>query len=253
MQRRFYQGLQFQVNYTWAKNLDVTSVSEPTGQDAIAFFCRKCDYSYSDNDITHNFKTNFVWDVPLGKNRKWLNAMNPVLDKVLGGWQIASYFEAASDFPLNVAVNGNDRSAPSSTGGIRPNWAAGVTHDKTTSQIGEVQKTANGVRYFSPSDFSSLMARTLIGKLGTVPRNYWRGPGYYNIDMTLSKSFNIHEQKNLEFRAEFFNLLNHANFANPTLNAARGPYVDLSNPDAGIISDTLGNPRLIQFALKFTF
>ena len=68
-----------------------------------------------------------------------------------------------------------------------------------------------------------------------------------------SKFFKIQEQKTIEFRAEFFNLLNHVNFANPELNAPRGPYVDLSNPDAGKITTTLGYPRLIQFALKFRF
>ncbi len=253
IQRRFYQGLQFQANYTWSKNLDITSVSEPTGQDAISFYEVRSDYSYSDNDITHNFKLNFIWDVPLGKNRRWLNAVHPVLDHIFGGWQIASYMEMATDFPFNIAVNGSDRTAPSSTGGIRPSWVQGFAHDKTISQIGEVTRTPNGIFYFNRSEFDGLMTRTLIGRLGNVPRNYWRGPGFFNIDTTLSKTFQIMEGKELEFRAEFFNMLNYVNFANPALNSPRGPYVDLSNPDAGKIIEQLGNPRLMQFALKFRF
>ncbi len=253
LQRRFHQGLQFQVNYTWAKNLDVTSVSQPTGQDVISFYSIGGDYSYSDNDVTHNFKTNFIWDVPLGRNRKWLNSMNPVLERVLGGWQVASYIEAATDFPMNIAVNGRDRTAPASTGGIRPSWVQGFEHDKEVSRIGNVTRTATGVSYFKPSDFDGIMTRTLIGNLGNVPRNYWRGPGFFNVDMTVAKLFPIKEQKVIEFRAEFFNLLNKVNFANPVLNADQGPYVDLSKPDAGAIISSLGNPRLIQFALKFRF
>lgn len=253
VQRRFYQGLQFQANYTWSKNLDITSVSEPTGQDALSFYCVYCDWSYSDNDITHNFKANFIWDIPVGRNRKWLNSMHPVLSQILGGWQIASFLEAATDFPLNVAVNGSDRTAPPTTGGMRPDWAPGYKHDRKTSQIGEVSKEGNGVFYFRPSDFSGVLARTLIGNIGNVPRNYWRGPGFFNIDTTLSKYFPIQEGKGIEFRAEFFNLLNYVNFANPSLNAPQGPYVDLSNPDAGKIIAQLGNPRLIQFAMKFRF
>jgi len=253
IQRRFYQGLQFQANYTWSKNMDVTSVGEPTGQDAVSFYCVYCDWSYSDNDLRHNFKTNFIWDLPVGKNRKWLNSMNPVLNQILGGWQVASYIEAATDFPMNIARNGNDRTAPPTNGGIRPSWAAGYEHDKNTAAIGELQKTGDGVFFFKPAEFDGILARTLIGVLGNVPRNYWRGPGYFNIDLTLSKSFPIHEEKTVEFRAEFFNMLNYVNFANPALNAVRGPYVDLSNPDAGKIVAQLGNPRLIQFALKFKF
>jgi hypothetical protein len=253
VQRRFYQGLQFQANYTWSKLLDITSSSQPTDQDAIGFYQIRSDYSYSDNDITHNFKTNFIWDLPIGTGRRWANSMHPVLNHIIGGWTVASYIEAATDFPLNIAVNGTDRTAPASTGGIRPSWIEGVKHDKTTSQIGEVTRTGTGVTYFDPSVFDNLMTRTLIGNLGNVPRNYWRGPGFFNVDLTLSKFFTIHEEKTIEFRAEFFNFLNNPNFANPNLNASRGPYVDLNQPDAGRIIETLGNPRLIQFALKFRF
>ena len=253
VQRRFHQGLQFQANYTWSKNLDVTSVSQPTGQDVISFYDIRSDYSYSDNDVTHDLKTNFIWDVPLGKNRKWLNSLNPVLERVLGGWQIASFVEASTDFPMNIAVNGEDRTAPASTGGIRPSFVNGFKHDRGTSRIGAVTRTPNGVFYFNPADFDGIMTRTLIGNIGNVPRNYWRGPGFFNVDMTVAKVFHITEQKLVEFRAEFFNLLNKANFANPDLNSSRGPYVDLSKPDAGKIIRTLGNPRLIQFALKLRF
>ena len=256
IQRRFYQGLQFQGNFTWAKNLDVTSASNPTGQDASAYFCRACDYSYSDNDLRRDFKANTIWDVPIGKNRKWLKTMNPVLDKIIGGWQMAGNLEYASSFPINVAMNGNDRTAPPSTGGIRPDWAEGYVHNADNSQIGGLQRTSDGIYWFRASDFNGVLQRTLIGKLGNVPRNYWRGPTYFNADMTFVKSFPIREQKVLDFRAEFFNVLNHTHFAEPDLNSPRGNYVDLINltsTDAGKIIDTIGNPRLVQFALKFRF
>jgi len=256
VQRRFYQGLQFQANYTWAKNLDITNEGNPAEQGSVAFFERYADYSYSDNDLTHDIKLNAIWDIPIGRDRKWLKSMHPVLEQVMGGWQVAGFMEAATDFPLNIAVNGADRTAPPSTGGVRPSWAPGFNANGDTAKIGEVTKTGDGVFYFQPQDFQGIMDRTLIGKLGNVPRNYWRGPGFVNLDMTLSKFFRIQEEKSIEFRAEFFNFLNHVNFANPPLSAPQGPYIDLSNlqnPNAGKITNTLGNPRLIQFALKFSF
>ncbi len=253
--RRFSDGLQFQFNYTFSKNLDITSVSQPTGQDVIAFLCIRCDRSWSDNDLTHDFKVNWVWEVPVGRGRRFGSGMNPVLDHIAGGWTVAGFVSVSSDFPMNIAVNGRDRTAVASTGGIRPSFPEGVSYTDV-KDIGEVQRRGDGVFYFNPSQFDGLLTRTLIGNLGNVPRNLFRGPGWSNVDLLLAKSFNLsklREGVRLDLRAEFFNFLNHANFANPSLNADRGPYVDLSNPDAGRIIDTLGNPRLIQFALKLNF
>ncbi len=253
--RRFSEGLQFQFNYTFSKNLDITSVSQPTGQDVIFFQCVRCDRSWSDNDLTHDFKVNWVWELPFGRNRRFGSGMNPLLNHVAGGWTVAGFLSISSDFPMNIAVNGRDRTAVASTGGIRPSFAEGVSY-QDVKDIGRVQRRGDGVFYLDPSQFEGLLTRTLIGRLGNVPRNLFRGPGFSNVDLLLAKSFDLSrvgEGVALDFRAEFFNLLNHANFANPSLNSDRGPYVDLSNPDAGRIIDTLGNPRLIQFALKLRF
>ncbi len=253
--RRMSEGLQFQVNYTFAKNLDITSVSQPVGQDIISFLCIRCDYSFSDNDVTHDFKFNWVWEIPVGKGRRFGNSMAGVLDQAIGGWTLAGFVSAATDFPYNIAVNGRDRTAVASTGGIRPSFAAGVGEDDV-SDIGSVQRRGNGVFYFDPAQFDGLLTRTLIGNLGNVPRNLFRGPGWFNADLVVMKTFDlspIGESWRLDFRAEFFNAFNRANFANPSLNADRGPYVDLSSGDAGRIISTLGNPRLVQFALKLRF
>ncbi len=253
--RRMSEGLQFQLNYTFSKNLDITSVSQPVGQDIISFLCIRCDYSFSDNDITHDFKFNWVWELPVGRGRHFGSGMNPWLDQVIGGWTVAGFFSAATDFPYNIAVNGRDRTAPASTGGIRPSFASGSGEDDV-KDIGSVQRRGNGVFYFDPAEFDGRLTRTLIGNLGNVPRNLFRGPGWLNTDLVLMKTFDlskIGESWRLDFRAEFFNAFNRANFANPSLNADRGPYVDLSGGDAGRIIETLGNPRLIQFALKLRF
>lgn len=253
MQRRFYDGLQFMANYTLSKNMDITSVSEPTGQDVISFFEVHRDYAVSDNDVTHDLKVNWIWNVPVGRERRFLPNMSPVLNHIFGGWQLAGFIESSTDFPFNIAVNGRDRTAAATTGGIRPSFAPGVKRTNETNEIGEVKKTGDGVSYFNPKEFDGILTRTLIGEFGNVPRNYWRGPGFFNLDLLVMKTFPIREGMQLNFRAEFFNFFNRANFANPNLSADNGPYVDISKPDAGKIIDTLGNPRLIQFGLKLEY
>ncbi len=97
---------------------------------------------------------------------------------------------------------------------------------------------------------------------GSVGRNVLRGPRQTNADFSIIKTFPLGESKNIQFRAEFFNLLNHVNFANPISNlnafASSGGSIDsngrITNPgDFGRITSTSNNPRLIQFALKFNF
>jgi hypothetical protein len=97
---------------------------------------------------------------------------------------------------------------------------------------------------------------------GNVGRNVLRGPGQNNVDFSLIKRFPFGESKNIEFRAEFFNLFNHVNFANPISNLNAVPSASINQNtgqitgdpgDFGRIKATSNNPRLIQFALKFTF
>ena len=96
---------------------------------------------------------------------------------------------------------------------------------------------------------------------GNVGRDVLRGPHQTNVDFSIIKRFPIHESKNVEFRAEFFNLFNHVNFANPNGNFTAVPSTSISNTgqiigdpgDFGRITTTSNNPRLIQFALKINF
>src|SRR5262249_14069078 len=114
-----------------------------------------------------------------------------------------------------------------------------------------------------PSANGVARADALGTDIGNVGRNVLRGPAQTNVDFSVIKRFPFGESKNIEFRAEFFNLFNHVNFANPisnvnavissggSINANTG---QIMNPgDFGRITSTSNNPRLIQFALKFNF
>src|SRR5438105_6670048 len=155
-------------------------------------------------------------------------------------------------------------------GGVaRPNWASGVTRAAATSNIpagyffnpfafararltgGQTIPSSGGA---AVADATCSNAAVVCTDIGNVGRNVLRGPRQNNVDFSIIKRFPFSESKNIEFRAEFFNLFNHVNFANPigNLNAAS---IDsntgqiISSGDFGRINSTSNNPRLIQFAV----
>ena len=115
---------------------------------------------------------------------------------------------------------------------------------------------------FIPSSNGTATAAAIGTDFGNVGSNILRGPKQVNVDFSIIKRFPFHESKNIEFRAEFFNLFNHVNFANPISNlnafASSGGSIDangriISPGDFGRITATSNNPRLIQLALKLNF
>src|SRR4029434_3417115 len=94
--RRFYNGLQAQANYTFAKNLDITSTTQHTGQSVIDSFARNEDKGPSANDITHDLKGNFIYELPFGPGKRFGSSNGGVLGQVIGGWQVSSIIEVAS-------------------------------------------------------------------------------------------------------------------------------------------------------------
>ncbi|HYX27891.1 MAG TPA: hypothetical protein VE863_04940, partial [Pyrinomonadaceae bacterium] len=181
---------------------------------------------------------------------------------------------AMSGLPIDI-TDGGAGSLFGLNGGnnalARPSWAPGATVSSTRTnvptgyffnpfafvrpvvQAGQVIPSANGMA----------IANGLGTDIGNVGRNVLRGPSQTNVDFSLIKRFKIAEQKNLELRAEFFNLFNHVNFDNPisNLNAitSSGGSIDANtgriiNPgDFGRIVAATNNPRLIQFVVKFNF
>lgn len=146
----------------------------------------------------------------------------------------------------------------------RPSWATGQT---TTSNIPPgyffnpfafARPTVRAGQLI-PSSNGAAIADLLGTDIGNVGRNVLRGPRQTNVDFSIIKHFRLDEAKNIEFHAEFFNLFNHVNFANPISNSNAVQSFDANtgqiiNPGTfGRINSTSNNPRLIQFALKLNF
>jgi hypothetical protein len=230
LNRRFSHGVQSQLSYTWSKCLDDASGtygleggipwSNPTNG---SFDHGRCLF-----DRPHVFRLSGVYELPFKQN---------ILTK---GWQMSGGLQVQSGSPWNVTV-GFDQAGTVVAGSERPNLVLPANQIMT----GNINQWANPAGFGLPA----------AGTLGNLQRDFLSGPGTVNLDYAVMKETHIKEQVRLQFRAEFFNLLNHANFALPnasafvqTVNGGGAP-----NPTFGKITATTTASRQIQFALKLLF
>ena len=279
--RRFSQGLQFLASYTYAKSLDNTSSGSGSGvANEVAFIAgnqldNRANRGVSAFDRTHRFVLSYLWDLPGAS----LAARSRAAGWLTSNWQVAGIVTAMSGLPIDILDTGAGSLYGLSGGNnalARPSWAPGATRHTATSSIppGYFFNPFAFVRPFVqndqpiPSSDGSAVAgpvppgRQLGTDIGNVGRNVLRGPRQSNVDFSIIKRFRIDESKNIEFRAEFFNLLNQVNLANPISNFNAVPKESIDQNTGQIIGDpgefgrinsTSNNPRLIQFALKFNF
>jgi len=251
IRKRFSNGLQADFNYTLAKALDngsaVESERSSAGQLLNAFNQRQ-SLGFSSFDIRHQINSNFVLDLPVGREQRFGANMNPLLDGILGGWSLTGLVRWRTGFPFNP---GNGFSFPTNffvTGPATLKPGVGVPEVKVT-------KNANGgPNVFSdPAKAYDAFQHTASGFSGN--RNVLHGPGFFTLDSGVQKNFKINEQREIQFRWETFNLTNTANFdgRGNALNN-RGIDVDLDAKSSfGRLRSLAGNPRIMQFALRYQF
>jgi len=223
LNKRFSKGYTVLASYTYGRSLDMSSL-EVDGFNGQNPFDIGSDKGLSDYDIRQRFVASFLWDIP-GPSKgiaKW----------ILGGWQTNGIFSAQTGSPVNI-VSGSDR-ALQGTGTQRANLVGNPYLDSGRSR--DEQMAA----YFNPAAF----AVPALGAFGNFGRNVLIGPGAYNLDFALFKGFRFTERRELQFRWEMFNALNHANLGSPRAN--------LSAARLGAI-DTTSAPRIMQLGLRFVF
>ncbi|HKZ01771.1 MAG TPA: hypothetical protein VJ180_06005, partial [Pyrinomonadaceae bacterium] len=263
--QRLSKGLQLLASYTYAKSLD--NASGQAGLDTTTIlgnqFDSKANRGVSDFDLTHRFVLSYLWDLPRPAFARRLTAGRLLLSH----WQVAGIITAMSGQPFDIVDSAAGSFYFGANSGLsRPNWAAGATRDTATSNVppGYFFNPFAFVRpvvqsgQLIPSSNGTAVAGAQGTDIGNVGRNVLRGPRQTNVDFSIIRRFRLGESKNVEFRAEFFNLFNQVNFDNPisNLNAATiDPNTgQITNPgDFGRIISTSNNPRLIQFALKLNF
>jgi hypothetical protein len=224
LRKRFAKHYLLDVDYTFARSLDLQSnYNTGTFQNPNDL---RADWALSDFYRKHVFTTSWVWELP-GLSRAGFFGKH-----IIGGWQLSGILTLGSGQPINV-VSGRDNSL-TAVENDRPN-VIGNPVLSTSRPKNEVV-----ARYFN----TSMFVANLPGQYGDSGRNPLIGPGLFNVDAGLFKNISLWEKAHLEFRSEFFNLFNHANFSNPNGS--------LISPAFGQIT-TAGTARQIQLALKLLF
>ena len=240
--RRFADGLQFQLAYTYGKTMDNGSavisgeLSETASMDP---WNMELDWSKSDFHTEHSMVTNFTYDLPFGQN--WSGVAKGLLE----GWQVAGIVTVSSGIPFTATAH------PDTThDDVAENRAslAPAFVGQSTILSGGVQCNAD-CRYVNTDAFI-LPEPGFYGNLG---RNTMIGPGFSTADFSILKSFHFgaEDGKRVQFRAEFFNIANHTNFDLPSRRIFSSRSRIENN--AGRIRDTVARPRQVQLALRIEF
>jgi hypothetical protein len=274
--KRLARGLQFLASYTFGRSIDNASGgSDSMGEakDTINVAGNQLDPAanrgLSDFDRTHRFVLSYLWDLPEPSFAR----TSRVGKLFFSRWQIAGIITGMSGLPIDI-IDGGSGSFFGLSGGnnalVRPSWAPNATTGTATSNIpaGYFFNPFAFVRpvvlngQIIPSSNGAARANATGTDIGNVGRNALRGPNQSNIDISMIKRFSISESRDIEVRAEFFNLLNRVNFANPVTNLSAVPATSIdantgritgTPGDFGRIVATSNNPRLVQLAIKLNF
>lgn len=219
-------GLTMKVAYTWSKAFNM---ADDDGWQALLFNDRENldrNRALAGFDIPHNFQAGFVYDLPLGKGRKYFTS-GPA-SAILGGWQLNGVFAAYSGRPFTVTADGGGLNAPGNT--------------QTADQVkADVVKIGSPDEYYDRTAFAGVTT----ARYGTSGRNSLRGPGVVNMDVSLFRTFKIKERFGLQFRAEAFNVSNTPHFNNPSANQSASDFMR--------ITSALDDQRTMRFGLRLQF
>ncbi|MBV9264556.1 MAG: carboxypeptidase regulatory-like domain-containing protein [Acidobacteriaceae bacterium] len=189
------------------------------------------DWGLSQINLNHDFSASIIYDLPFGRGKKWGNSWNGAMNQILGNWELTVIEKATSGFPVFVVDSNNLSGVNFQNNGNslnRPNQTCDPNSGKSTLS-----------QFFNTSCFAAPPS----GELGNGSRTPVSGPNFINTDFSVIKNFTLsREGTRLEFRSEFFNLLNHAQFGTPG--------GDINSSTFGVVNTTVGNPRVIQFGLK---
>ena len=218
--------------YTWAKSLDNGSGY----QDYLSPYDQRRNRALSTFNVSHNFVASYTYDLPLKRLTKSTSGISA---KFLDGWEVAGITRFATGVPVRLS-NSGDRSLCGCGYGIpvdRPNYTGKPLQFFDPRDNPKHQYFSTGPEFFTEED---------IGMPGTAARRFFHGPGLNNWDFALSKMTHVNERITLEFRTEFFNLFNHAQF---NMNTSSG---NVASRRFGLVSSAQPG-RIGQFGLKLNF
>jgi hypothetical protein len=242
LNRSLVKGLLLTANYQWSHSIDNGSLGGGESDVPENVHCLSCERSSSDQDMRNYFSTSVVWQIPVGRGHTLLGNASPLMNAILGGWQISGIGTARSGLPQNVTLSRSSSALPDQINkNQRPNYVAGQP------------LYINGV----PNPFAFSVPAN--GTWGNAGRNLLRAPGLWQADTALVKRFRLTEKTYLGFRAEVFNVFNRAQLGSyvVALSSANGQIVannfgSIQGPFNSTPIGT-GTPRQFQFMMRLDF
>ena len=248
LRKRFSSGFQYQISYNWQKFMDEGSAIRTTGGDftnastfATDWRDRKIDRGLSAYHVAQTFSSNFTFELPFGPGQSYGSGTSGMVARLIEGWQINGIVSLSTGQALGINGDGATTCQLCAERGAaaRPDLIPGKDNSPNTGDpdawFGDVEDN---------------FQEQQTGFYGTLGRNTAEAPGLATFDMAINKGFALSERADLQFRAEFFNLFNRANFGAPSLTTfSRGR----ASGSFGRITRTTSTSRQIQFALKLLF
>jgi hypothetical protein len=236
--RQMSRNTSFLASYTYGHSLDngpapfnLGHINNDQPQDPHNL---NAEYATSDSDVRHNLVFSGSYNLPFGKGQAFGSNLGSIADAVLGGWKFGGIYSMHTGTPVNVVLGEDPKSA---LAGVRPNVKGNpnLAHDKRTV-----------LQYFNTAAFSKpTIPEGASYAFGDAGRNLITGPGYINVDASLSKEFALESRYKLQLRAEAFNAMNSVHYSNPDGDFQSGTF--------GQINHTMGDQRKAQLAAKFIF
>lgn len=260
VRRRFTQGLYFQANYTFSKNL---TNSVGTSQQLVEPFLDNAnpqwDVQRADFDQTHTINFNGVYQLPFGRGKKWLSS-GAAVDKVFGGWELSGTYQWATGAPITFIDPRGTLNRVARSG--RQTANSSLNADQIRSLIGIFERDGK-IYWINPSVINPANGRAANGfgqagftgqaffnvdpgQTGNLGRTLINGPNVMTINAALLKNIRFTENVRLQLRAEAFNLLNNVNLFNNT------QFADINSTTFGQITSA-GASRQMQFAFRLEF
>lgn len=228
VQKRFSRGFGFRSNFTWGKAIDNASFGSNARQPQNPLDLA-AERGLSEFDRRVVWSNDFVFQLPFGRGRRFGANMSRGLDAILGGWQLNGILHFYTGRPFTPSVSGANQMQGQA---VRPDRLRSGELDNPTIDL-----------WFDPTAFVPVPLNTF--RFGNSGRNILTGPGAVSVNASIFKEFSMPwEGHRVQFRAEFFNLPNRANFGQPS--------TAIDQPTAGVIGSA-GSGREIQFALKYIF
>jgi len=231
LDHRFHNGLSATSSYTYQKGLGFVT-SNSTGVGSTNFYIDFMrNYSRLGNDRTHTYVQSLIYQLPFGKGKKWANT--GLASLIAGGWQVTGVMSLETGAPFSVTASGTSLNAPGNT---------------QVANINGKFRKLKGIGAASPWFDKSVFSQPQTAAYGNTGQNAFVGPGFFNLDASLFRTFAITERVNLELRAEGFSITNTPQYGNPSSNFANSDFGQINGSSGGATGS-----RTVEFAGKIRF